>query len=423
MTINRQRTVAALSLPLVAGLALAGCGASGGDSAGSENFTFTYAVANTGVSPYEELANAYMEENPNVTIELTALPNDSYSQTVLTQMQGGNAPDVMLTAAGSGEQHGIVPLVEANLLAPVDESAKDLVTPGSEALFEVDGEIYGVPMGITVSGLVVAGAGLQPLGIDPFPTKLDDFIAKCADLSKMGMSLIVLAGGAAPNTGLAAMTIAAGSVYAEQPDWNTQRADGEVTFADSEGWRETLNTLIALNEGGCFQQGAAGAGFDVITSNLQQQIALGAFIPGNSVGELLTSAPDANWLIEPFPTTSGEPFGLVSSSYALSVPEGATNKEAAQAFVKWVAEPEQAEMFAELSNALPAVGYQDMDLTETVYAPVADILKNGEFTTVPNSTWPNSAVFDALATGVQGLLTGQVTPEQVLADMDSAWDR
>ncbi|KQZ85806.1 hypothetical protein ASD56_05865 [Microbacterium sp. Root166] len=419
MTLHSPRAVAALTVPVLAGLALAGCGA----SADSKNFAFTYAVANSGVSPYEELAKAYMQENPDVTIELNALPNDSYAETVLTQLRGGNAPDVMLTAAGSGEQNSIVPLVEADLLAPIDASARDLVAPGSEPLFEVDGDIYGVPMGITVSGLVVAGAGLQPLGVDPFPTTLKDFIAKCGDLSEMGMSFIVLAGAAPPNTGLAAMTVAASAVYADEPDWNAQREAGDVTFSDSDGWRETLDTVIALHDGGCFQEGAEGAGFDVITNNLQQQIALGAFIPGNSIGELLTSAPDANWLIEPFPTESGDPFGLVSSSYALSVPAAASNDAAAQAFVKWVAEPAQAEMFAELSNALPAVGYEDMDLSQTVYAPVANILKNGAFTTVPNATWPNSAVFDALATGVQGLLTGQVAPEQVLADMDAAWDR
>lgn len=421
MTLTRPRTASAVTLPLVAALALAGCGAPS-DSDGRSEFTFTYPVPTSGVSPYEELANTYEEQNPDVTITLTALPLDSYGGTLLTQMRGGNAPDVLAAAPGSGEQSAIIPLAEANLLEPVTDRAKDLVPAGGDDLFILDGKIYGVPMGITVSGLTVAGAGLQPLGLDPLPAQIDEFIAKCGELSKMGVSMIVLAGGMAPNTGLATMTIAAGEVYADEPDWNEKRAAGDVTFADSDGWHETLDTLVALNEGGCFQEGSAGAGFEVISNNLQQQKSVGAFIPGNTVGELVAAAPDANWLVEPFPTSSGKPFGLVSSSTALSVAADGENKDAALDFVAWAAEPEQAKMFAEISTALPAIGYEDMDLSDTVYAPVSDLLKSGEFTNVPNATWPNASVYDALSTGVQGLLTGQTTPEQILAAMDAAWD-
>ena len=197
---------------------------------------------------------------------------------------------MIATTPGSGELSSIVQLADAGLLEPVTDSAKELVPAGGEDLFIVDDKIYGVPQGLTVSGLVVAGAGLAPLGLDPFPATTEELIAKCGELSKMGLSLIVLAGGAAPNTGLAAMTIAAGAVYADDPDWNAKRLDGDVTFADSEGWQTTLETILELEENGCFQEGSAGAGFDVITNNLQQQKSVGAFIPGNTVGELVSAA-------------------------------------------------------------------------------------------------------------------------------------
>lgn len=421
MTLKHARGAAAITMTLVAALALAGCGAAAQPDGKSE-INFTYPVPTSGVSPYEELAKAYQEQNPDVTINLTTLPLDSYSSTLLTQLRAGNAPDVLATAPGSGELSSTIPLAEAGLLEPVTEAARELVPAGGDDLFIFDDQIYGVPMGLTVSGLTVAGAGLQPLGLDPFPATIDELISKCGALSTMGVSLIVLAGGMAPNTGLATMTIAAGEVYADEPDWNAQRAAGEVTFADSEGWHKTLDTFVALDEGGCFQEGSAGAGFEVISNNLQQQTSVGAFIPGNTVGELVASAPDANWLVEPFPTSSGKPFGMVSSSTALSVAAEADNKDAALAFVEWAAEPEQAKTFAEISTALPSIGYADMDLSDTVYAPVSDLLKNGDFTNVPSATWPNAAVYDALATGVQGLLTGQTTPDQILEAMDAAWD-
>ena len=42
---------------------------------------------------------------------------------------------------------------------------------------------------------------------------------------------------------------------------------------------------------------------------------------------------------------------------------------------------------------------------------------------LPNLEWPNPAVYDALATGAQGLLAGQGDIQTVLEAMDRAWDQ
>ena len=67
--------------------------------------------------------------------------------------------------------------------------------------------------------------------------------------------------------------------------------------------------------------------------------------------------------------------------------------------------------------------YQDMDLTGTIYEPVVDLLASGSYTSLPSNVWPNPSVYEALSVGVQGLLTGQKTIDQVLTDMDNAWDQ
>ncbi len=82
-----------------------------------------------------------------------------------------------------------------------------------------------------------------------------------------------------PNPGLMTMAISATRVYAETPDWNQQRADGDVTFADDEGWQDTLQTVVDMNEAGCFQEGVAGGGFDAITQGIAQGTSLSAFVP------------------------------------------------------------------------------------------------------------------------------------------------
>ena len=88
-------------------------------------------------------------------------------------------------------------------------------------------------------------------------------------------------------------------------------------------------------------------------------------------------------------------------------------------FIDWLATPEEAVAFAELrvrrrsSVRLPRICSRR--------SPVGELLESGAFTGLPNAAWPNAGVYDALGTGVQGLLTGQKTVEQVLDDMDAAW--
>jgi raffinose/stachyose/melibiose transport system substrate-binding protein len=54
---------------------------------------------------------------------------------------------------------------------------------------------------------------------------------------------------------------------------------------------------------------------------------------------------------------------------------------------------------------------------------MADLLESGSYVALPNNEWPNPGVYDALATGVQGLIAGQGDSAAVLEAMDRAWDQ
>jgi raffinose/stachyose/melibiose transport system substrate-binding protein len=422
-----SRRLAAIALPTAGLLLLAGCSNSsdggGGDSAGSSatEFSFTYATSNNLESPYETLANEYMESHDGVTITTNPQPNDKYGQTLRTQLQAGNAPDVIQTTPGSGDPRSVVPLAEAGFLEPLGDTAASLVPQGADPLFEFEGEVYGQAMDFTLSTLVVNMTAAADAGLTEFPTSTDDLLAACGSVADAGSSLVVLAGAAAPNAGLTAQAIAATRVYAEDPDWNAKRAAGEVTFSDSEGWHDVLQTILDMKDAGCFQPGAEGAGFEAITNGLAQGTSLGSFIPSGSAVEIGKAAPDVDWAIEPFPPADGgEPYLIASSNYTISINAASEHKEAATDFLEWLAEPEQAQRFSELSGELPVSGIEGLDLAGTIYEPVADLLHDGDYVGLPNSFWKGE-VYEKLSGGVQGLLTGQKTPDAVLSEMDAAW--
>ena len=418
--------VGALAVPTIAALVLTGCSAptgSNSSSGGSQEFSLSFATSNTIESPFQVLGEKYMEANPNVKITFNPQPNDSYDQTLRTQLQAGNASDVVVTSPGSGTGRSILPLVQAGFLEPLDDAAKELVPEGSEALFGTDGKVYGQAPEITVVGLVANETAAKAAGMSEFPSDFSALEEQCKTLESSGKSFFAVAGSAAPNTGLMAMSLAASRVYAEDPKWNEKRAAKETTFADSDGWKSSLEAVISLNEAGCFQKGAAGAGFDAITKGLASGTSISGFIPGPSWKQLKSAAADSDFDVRALPAEQSSDKGFVyaSANYAFSINAASKNKDAAKAFLDWAAEPEQTKAFAEIDGALPVTGLDSYDFDGGAYRNVGDLIKDGKYGPLPNSQWPNSAVYDALATGVQGLITGQKNPDQVLQAMDAAW--
>jgi raffinose/stachyose/melibiose transport system substrate-binding protein len=220
-----------------------------------------------------------------------------------------------------------------------------------------------------------------------------------------------------------ALVISATRVYAENPTWDQDRIDGKETFADSKGWQDTLQTIVDLKDAGCFQPGVEGGGFDAITNGITQATSLAAFAPAGAAGDLMRATPDLTLVVEPFPPTDGgKPFVFASANNSLSVNAKGKGKDAAKDFLAWLAEPENSIAFAKISANVPITGIDSAELLPQ-YEPLKSLLSDGEYSALPNLNWPNPAVYDALGSGVQGLLTGQSDPQAVLAAMDAAWGK
>ncbi|KJL47331.1 Bacterial extracellular solute-binding protein [Microbacterium hydrocarbonoxydans] len=394
-----------------------GCAASSsGQGDPSLDFSLSYPVAEN--SPYEVLAERYMDEHRGAKVTLNPIPAENYDSVLGSQLQGGMASDVIMVIPGAGSPVSIGSLSGAGLLAPLSGDAEDLVPDSAHSLFFVDGEMYGQPTDLSVTATIFnQAAGVQ------YPTSVDEMLSSCRSLSDRGIALYAVAGAIPINSGLLGLVAAAPLVYGDDPEWDAKRAAGEVTFAESSGWREAFELIIEMKDAGCFQPGAEGGDFGALVGSLGQGTALGAFVPAGAATEMAAGMPDADIVVEPFPTRGDGAATIYSSmDYALSIPTSATHKPAAQAFLDWFAEPEQAQAYAEAAGTLPVTGIEDFDFAGTPYEPVADLLTAGDVVVMPVNVWTSARVFDALGSGVQGLLTGQVTVDQLLAQLDSAWD-
>jgi raffinose/stachyose/melibiose transport system substrate-binding protein len=427
LSTSRRIRWSLLAAPVAGVLVLAGCsGSPTDDSSSTEDpaatgFSIMVAEANDADDYYAQLAAPYAEE-AGIEIEVIPYPSEAYNTQVTTQFQAGNAADVAILSPGTGQPISVITLAEAGFLEPLDETSASILPAGSESQFQIDGETYAQPTALTPVGMVFNVTAADEAGIE-YPETYEELLAACATARDAGKTFTVLAGGIPFNTGLFSQLISATRVYAETPDWNEQRAAGDVTFADS-GWREVLEDVLEMNESGCFQDGAAGGTFDSITAGLGGGTSLTAAVPGSAASSI-SSATGSDLNVQAFPPAEGqEAFTLTGANYAWAINASSDDavKASAQAFLDWAAQPENAKHYAEISGAVPITGIDPQTLLPE-YAPIGDLLASGAYTSIPNSSWPNPAIYDALGAGVQGLLTGQKTVDQVLDEMDAAWDQ
>ncbi|MFJ6535181.1 ABC transporter substrate-binding protein [Paenarthrobacter sp. NPDC091711] len=384
----------------------------------------TPAYAGGDTNPYEPLMAAFTQENPNITIKLVETPNDQHGQTIRTQLQAGNAPDIFYVTAGRGINQSFGSLADAGYLEELtgQQWAADTVPDSARSLYFEDNKLYAMPVDLAPLGQITNIGALRDLGVGP-ATTFREVLDQCKLASAAGKSLYGLAGASAANNGMHAMQIAASTVYAQDPDWDAKRDKGEAKFVGSD-WQVVLERILQLKSADCYQDGVAGAGMDQLFPAVAQGKVTAAFTPAGAVAALRAQVTTGEFDVSIFPgNEAGDSRLLATPVNALAVNAAGKHKTSALKFLEFLAKPSSQDelaklngnvaMTAALSGSIPA----QFPTLESYFKDESRIIAQ------PNLVWPNSGVFDALGTGVQGLLTGQATPEQVLKAMDDAYDR
>lgn len=430
---RRKRPARFTVIALAAGsaLALTSCtspdtGANPASGAPDEPVTLRMSVLGGPVqSAYAVMAKAYSEEFPNVTFEIEEVPNEQYGEVLRTQLQGGNAPEIFYVTGGSGNPHSVLPLAEAGYLVSLDGTVADeLVTGEARNTIEYDGQIWAQALDFVPVSNIYNQTVAEEIGLElPFET-VDDVLDACEVAAEAGKSLLMFAGAAVQNAGLTTMQMAAPRVYSEQPDWNTLRNEGEVSFSDTLGWKQSLEQILEMRDAGCFQRGAEAGAIADNTPAVAAGTALGSFGPGGLTGDMKRVNPEAEFVATAFPgedTSQQYIFASPSNLMAVNATATAAEQAAALAFLDWIAEPTNADETASISGNLSIRAGAGAALPPQ-YEMIEPFFEEGNFQALPNLMWPSPEVYNALGTGVQGLFTGQTTVEAVLAAMDAAWD-
>lgn len=173
---------------------LAGCsGGSDSDSGSSgsdgEKVTLRYVSWMT-AGEDEAVIDKFMEEHPEINVEVEALDGTNYDKLLKTRLTSGDAPDVFLIQPQQYEKF----VKEGFLMDVSEQPAMEMLaeSPSLEDLYDVDGKKYGFPV-CTQGGPTPVFYNVkyfEELGITP-PTTMDEFWAVCDTIKADGVEPLV----------------------------------------------------------------------------------------------------------------------------------------------------------------------------------------------------------------------------------------
>ncbi len=416
----RASTLAVAGLALTA-LTLAGCAGGSGDSEGKQTLTVAFRTAPSGESAYQQVAEQFMAAYPQYDVKIENYPSDSYADTIGTQLQAGNGPDVFYAVAGSGATNGVVTLADAGYVLDLSDQswATDAITEANEQFFYSGSMLGALPLTQTPYIQIYNETDFADLGITA-PDTIADLLADCQTASAAGKSYYGVAATVPDGDGAMVNQIAASVVYAADPDWNAKRQGGQTTFADSSEWQTVMQTILDMNDAGCFAGGTAGFDFSALTTKMLSSDILQAGGTTPMMGDLNAGADGVSFAAAPFPGVTADDTRLfLQTADALAINSKTESEDAALALLEYFAGSEGNQAFAAANNTLPIGSWPTS--SNAGFTEINEIAADSDNIVASiESGWP-AAVYQAETTGVQALLTGQSTPAQVLQAMDEAW--
>ena len=361
---------------------------------------------------------------PGVTVELEAIPLEQLRQTLQTTLRGPNSPDVF--AWGSGPAYAGA-LAEAGLLYDLTSEYAERgweVYEGARQQVTFDGKIVGVPGEMETVGIYYNKKIFTELAIAE-PANLADLEAAAAKIKDAGMIPFAAAdqegweGSHWFSMALGSRVGSAGvtDLLEGRTSWNSPDVIAALAVWDK--W----------NKAGYLPPTPTGISYD--NGNALFFSSEAAMIPTGSwlVNDII-AAEDVDFEVGfiPFPSETGAglwSIGLGSGPY---ISANSKNPEAAVAFVDWLLSQEHGKWVVENLLTIPPYPVDTTGLdVNPLFAQVLDDmagLSGGESDFGANIDVQSTDVFnDAMFNGIQALLTGQKTPEQVAADLQAAYEK
>jgi raffinose/stachyose/melibiose transport system substrate-binding protein len=433
----------------LAALVLAGCG-TGGDSgeleqaggqeapAGSDaaqapaegeqvtlSMTTWRPLSSPEAQTMQEINEMFSEENPGVTVELQSIPPNEYEQVMATRFASGTPPDALVVFGGGSMRQN---LVKEGYLADLSEEewVSRLTDTAKENMLLGGGTLYSLPLDMSLYGFVYYNADLfEQNGIAP-PDTWSGFLDAAAQLREAGVIPLALGGKDEYPMVFLQTSMLGTAIGRDEPEFFRERFAGDTTFAESRGWNEMLDQMLALHRDGVLDPNVMGVTYEQ-SMQLFTQGQAGMIIDSNvAYANIEAQQPTFEVGAVPFAFLSDDPEDLwitgVTDSAFVAPAEG-PNLEIVKDLMAFYARQDIAQKYAEEFDIIsPFTDVDSSEFIDPLFQPYLEMADSEQ--TWLGCNWVVPAGWHQTLSSQEGrAYTGApVTTADILTEMDRVYD-
>lgn len=408
----------------VAGLTLtAACSSGTGASSEGDGKTLRVAAVATDRAGMEAAIKGFKKSHPDVKLSLSYSDTDQYQSTIRTQLSSGTAPDLFFVWPGNGNPGAMEVLAPSGYIEDLsDRPWVDQIPEGIKPVTQVDGKTYILPLSFSGIGAIYNKDALAEVGAQP-PTTWTQLLALCDVAKEKGKAAFALGNQTSWVTQLVDYALVPTTVYANQPDFDNQMSSGSASFTKS-GWKTAMDKYLTMNRHGCFQKDPLGTSFESSLAQVAEGDAVATVQVTSVFNQLKSQAPEgAEFGLFPLPATENaddtQMPGAAGGSYGVNAKS--PNKKLAVELLDYLGSAEGMNTYAGTTGNLPSIPNSKFEL-DPALQPLVDYQRSGKTVPYMDQLWPNPKVQQAHFTGVQEMFSGEATAQDVLSDMDEAYD-
>ncbi|HLD70216.1 MAG TPA: extracellular solute-binding protein [Candidatus Omnitrophota bacterium] len=378
-----------------------------------------------------KLAQKYEQQTGiKVHFELYA-PSDAYSQKIVAAAQAKVLPDIF----GILDKKEIfASFIQSGFVADLTEDFKANGSAWEKSLFpkalsvnrfdlgniyNLKAGIYGVPLDVTNIQMVYNRNLFKKAGIDHPPKNFEEFLSDLQAVQKIGVSGFVSGWGELWMVDCFASNYAF-NIMGEEKVMATYRGDVPYTDAD---WIRVLNVFKRLKESGGLAEGVVTKANKYAEQDFALERAAFAFNGSWCVNVYQDMNPDLQYgtMLPPI-LNQNLPMKIWGGAGSSFVVNNMSNKKAmAIDFLKWLSAKDQQAFLAAETKNLPA----NQEALASIPQILSDFANTMDHTTHP-TLWKyneDALVTEAFDKGIQSILIGEKTPEQVAQEVQKVKTR
>lgn len=373
---------------------------------------------------YDQLAQQFMDENPGVVIEVSAMQHEDMGTRLEAAWQSGDVPEIYMERGG-GE---LADKVDAGLVKDLTDLASGTIENlgGAVSGWTVDGRVYSLPFSLGVVGFWYNTELFDQAGAEP-PTTMEELYDVVDQLKDAGIDPIsVGAGDKWPAAhywyyfGLRQCSDEVLDAAVTELDFSddcfVRAGDSLVELVEQEPFNPGFLTTVA-------QAGPTSASGLLATERVAMELA-GHWEPGVLMGlteDNLGLGDKLGWF--PFPAVDGgegDPSATLGGGDAWGVPADAPDE--AVAFVEFLLSDEAQQGFAELDMGLPTNPSASEFVADPALAELLRVRDEATRVQLYFDTAFGTAVGGAMNDEIALVFAGQSSPQGIVDATQAAAD-